>query len=124
MITTAITPQLIVHTASDETGLVQVTAAMQFWYGHPDFDPDRPVLWDMRAATDTLPDEDVEAWSESNSSQINERRPGCKTAWVFPNSTAAEFAVDVLGAHDWRHKVRIFNNDIEAARAWLLSTIR
>ena len=40
------------------------------------------------------------------------------------NSELAEFAVDLLGASDWQHRVRIFNDDMEAAVAWLTSTIK
>ena len=124
MITTAVTPQLVTHTASGETTLAQVTEAMQGWYDDPEFDPDRPVLWDLRQASGTLPEADMDLWAEANRSVINELRSGRKTAWVLPTPEAAEFVVNVLGAYDWRHKVRIFNNDVEAAVAWLTSTIK
>jgi hypothetical protein len=124
VITTDIALQQVTHTATGETTLTQVTEAMQRWYDHPDFDPDRPVLWDLREADLSPPKEDLAAWAEHNRAVINALRPGRKTAWVFPSPEAAEFAVDMLGAFDWAHRVRIFNNDIEAAAAWLESTIR
>lgn len=124
VITTAITPRQVTHTASGATTLTQVTEAMERWYNHPEFDPDRPVLWDLRHAGLSAPEEDLDAWVEANRSVINELRAGRKTAWVFPSPEAADFAVDMLSAHDWQHKVRFFNNDIEAAVAWLNSTIR
>lgn len=124
MITTAITPQQVTHTATGDTTLTQVSEAMEGWYGHPEFDPDRPVLWDLRQAEFSNPEEDLGAWAEANRSIINARRAGRKTAWVFPSPEATEFAVDMLSEYDWQHKVRFFNNDIEAAVAWLKSTIR
>jgi hypothetical protein len=123
VIKTDITPELVIHTAARQTMLSQVTEAMEAWYGHPDFDPQRPVLWDMREAEGTLPDQDQDAWSDYNRSQVNRQRPGCKTAWVFGDPRVAEFAVELLGAHHWQHRVRIFHNDMEAAQAWLTSSI-
>ena len=55
---------------------------------------------------------------------IGARRAGRKTAWVFGDSRLATAAVDLLDAHEWQHKVRIYHNDYEAAEAWLTSTIR
>ena len=124
MISTAISSQLVIHTAADTTGLAQMTDAMQSWYRHPEFEPALPVLWDFRDAILSAPTEDVDAWSDNNRAVVNPLRAGKKTALVFGDSASAEFAVNLLGAHDWQHKVRIFNDDIEAARAWLLSTIR
>jgi hypothetical protein len=124
VITTDITPQQVTHTASGETTLAQVTLAMQGWYDHAEFDPDKPVLWDARKAEMTLPDVEIEAWSETNRAIINEFRAGRKTAWVFGSAEAAEFVVNVLAASDFQHRVRIFNNDMEAATAWLTSTIK
>lgn len=124
MISTAISSQLVVHTAVEESGLTQMTEAMERWYQHPEFEADLPVLWDFRAATVSAQDEDVDVWSKTNSTTVNALRAGRKTALVFGDPDSTEFAVNLLGAYDWQHKVRIFNNDIEAARAWLLSTIR
>jgi hypothetical protein len=97
---------------------------MQNWYDNPEFDPDTPVLWDLRQAEVTIREEELDSWANTNRDIINEQRAGRKTAWVFRTPEAAEFAVDLLGAYDWQHKVRIFNNDIEAAVAWVTSTIR
>ena len=124
MISTEITDHLVSHTAAGASGFEEVTTSMEAWYTHPDFDPDRPILWDFRSAELALPDVDIAEWSERNRRAINEIRKGRKTAWVFGNSRAAEIAVDILGAFDWQHRVRIFNDDIEAAQAWLTSTIR
>lgn len=124
VITTAITPQRVTHTATGHTTLTQVTEAMQRWYDDPEFDPDRPVLWDLRAVEVSFPEGGLDTWAETNRAIINRLRAGRKTAWVFPTPEATGFAVDVLSAYDWQHKVRFFNNDIEAAVAWLDSTIR
>ena len=125
MITTEVTPQEVVHTASGETTLAQVTDAMNRWYSAADFDPEKPVLWDLRAATlGQATAEDIESWTTTSQQIINENRPGRKTAWIFGNVEALQVAVDLLGEHDWQHRVRFFNNDMEAARAWLHSTIR
>jgi len=124
VISTNITPELVTHSAVGETTLTQVTEAMRGWYSHPEFDPGTPILWDVREATMGLPDDDLEAWSDSNRPVINELRSGRKTAWVFSDPEAAEFTSNLLAAHDWQHKVRIFNDDIEAAKAWLASTIK
>ncbi|MGD8830303.1 MAG: hypothetical protein PVF57_06835 [Pseudomonadales bacterium] len=124
VISTEITPKLVVHTAAGDTDLGQVTEATRAWYDSPDFDPDLPVLWDLRAATFRQPVEDVSEWSESNRTLVNAQRAGRKTAWVFPNPKAAEFAVELLTRYDFHHRVRIFHNDMEAAISWLTSTIR
>ncbi len=129
MISTAIASDIVIHTAVEDVSLPQITEAMQGWYQHEDFDPDRPVLWDLRAVTmdlerDGISPESVARWSEENRAVINAERAGRKTAWVFGETGTADLAVELLGAYDWQHKVRIFANDMEAARAWLFSTIR
>ena len=115
---------MVVHTASGPTTLEQVTEAMQSWFSHADFNPATPVLWDLRKAEVQMPQTDVAEWSSRNAALIGEKRPGQKSAWVFGSARVADFAVEVLGARDWQNRVRIFNNDIEAANAWLTSTIR
>ena len=120
---------MIVHTGRDDVSLPQITEAMQAWYESDEFDPDLPVLWDLRdinldLSRAQLPQTDLSDWSSHNLALINAQRAGRKTAWVFGNSSVADFAVDLLGASDWQHRVRIFNNDMEAAVAWLTSTIR
>ena len=129
MITSAIKPDMIVHTGKDDVTLPQITEAMQAWYRHEQFDPDLPVLWDLRNINPDLsriqlPQTELSDWSSYNLSIINAQRAGRKTAWVFSSTEIAEFAVDLLGASDWQHKVRIFNDDMEAALAWLTSTIK
>lgn len=125
MISTAITPKLVIHTAAGRTDLPEITRAMTAWYDSADFDPDLPVLWDLRAATFERPAEDlVAAWSESNRTVINARRPGRKTAWVMPDPEIAAFAVELLTRSDFLHRVRIFHGDMEAATSWLTSSIR
>jgi hypothetical protein len=125
VITTDVTPQEVVHTATGETTLAQVTDAMNRWYSADDFDPDIPVLWDLRSARlGQATTGDVEAWTESSQQVINQNRAGRKTAWVFGSVEALQVAVELLGEHDWQHRVRFFNDDMEAARVWLHSTIR
>jgi hypothetical protein len=129
VITTAIKPGMIVHTGRDDVSLPQITEAMQSWYRHPEFDPELPVLWDLRTIDLTLsraqlPETDLSEWSSQMLPLTNAARAGRKTAWVFGSAAVAEFAVELLGASDWQHKVRIFNDDIEAAVSWLTSTIR
>lgn len=124
VISTHIDPAMVVHTAAGRTTLDQVTDAMRAWYQNPQFDAEVPVLWDMRAAEFSAPDRDVNVWSEENLAEINAHRPGRKTAWVLADTAVTEFLVDVLSAHDFQHRVRVFHNDIDAARAWLRSTIR
>jgi hypothetical protein len=129
VITTDIQSTMIVHTGRDDVSLPQITEAMQAWYRHPDFDPDLPILWDLRAINldltqAQLPETDLSDWSSHNLAIINSERPGRKTAWVFGSAELADFAVDLLGASDWLHKVRIYHNDMDAALAFLTSTIR
>lgn len=125
MISTDITPKLVIHTAVGKTQLNDITRAMNAWYEDADFDPDLPVLWDMRAASFERPGEDlVASWSEANRTVINARRPGRKTAWVLPDTAVTEFAVEVLTRADFHHRVRIFHHDMEAAVSWLTSSIR
>lgn len=120
---------MVVHTGADDVSLPQITEAMQAWYAHERFNPDLPILWDLRTINldltqAQLPETDLADWSDKNLAMINAERSGRKTAWVFGDAAAAEFAVDLLGASDWQHKVRIFNDDMEAASAWLTSTIK
>ena len=129
MISSSINPDMVVHTGKDDVTLPQITEAMQGWYESDTFDPDLPILWDLRNInTDLteaqLPETDLAAWSSQNLTLTNAQRAGRKTAWVFGSASMADFAVDLLGASDWQHKVRIFHNDMEAAVAWLTSTIR
>ena len=129
MITSTIKSDMIVHIGKDDVSLPQITEAMQAWYDSADFDAELPVLWDLRnidldTSQAQLPKTDLSDWSSHNLALINAQRAGRKTAWVFGSASVAEFAVEVLGASDWQHKVRIFHNDMEAAVAWLTSTIR
>ena len=129
MISTDVKTDMIVHTGKDDVTLPQITEAMQAWYENEQFDPDLPVLWDLRTISmdiseAQLPETEIADWSSRNLTIVNAQRAGRKTAWVFGSDSLAEFAVDLLGASDWQRKVRIFNNDIEAAIAWLTSTIR
>ena len=129
MISTSIQPDMVVHTGTGGVSLPQITEATQTWYSSPDFDPDLPVLWDLRGidldmTQAQLPQTDLSDWSSENLTIINAQRAGRKTAWVFGSASMADFAVDLLGASDWQHKVRIFHNDMEAAVAFLTSTIR
>ena len=124
MISTEISAQLVLHTASGTITLDDVSQAMHRWFDHRDFDSSTPVLWDVREADIEAPEDQLEAWSSANATLVSEKRAGQKTAWVFGDARLAELAVDVLGAHDWQHRVRIFNDDMEAATAWVKSTIR
>ncbi len=124
MFTTDLNDILVIHTADSAVTLDDIARAMQGWFEHPDFDPEKPVLWDLRRATLAISVDDLDAWSEKMVRVANRFRSGRKSAWVFPTAEAADVAVDVLGSHDWQNRVRIFQNDYEAARAWLTSIIR
>ena len=115
---------VVIHTGSGRVSLDDILATMQSWFTNANFDPAVPVLWDLREAViDTVPEE-LAQWSETMLSAINENRAGQKTAWVLPTSEIAQAAVDLLSSHDFRNKVRIYQNDREAAEAWLTTTIR
>ena len=124
VISTDFAATMVVHRAAGRIDPTDVTEAMRRWYNDPGFDPDVPVLWDMRNAEFSGPPQDLTDWVAENMTEINARRPGRKTAWVLSNSDATAFLVDLLSDHDWKHRVRVFQDDIEAARAWLTSTIR
>jgi len=115
---------LVVHTGSGRISLDDILSTMRSWFDHPDFEPAVPVLWDLREAViDARPDE-LARWGETMLDATNENRAGHKTAWVLPTSEIAQAAVDLLSSHDFRNKVRIYQNDREAALAWLTTTIR
>ena len=124
MLTTRITDKLVVHTGTSKLMLEDITRTMQRWFDDPDFDSDRPILWDLRQATIAAPVGDIAQWAAENMAMIGARRAGRKTAWVFGDPELAAAAVDLLGAYEWQHKVRIYHNDCEAATAWLTSTIK
>ena len=124
VLTTRISDKLVVHTGTSTLSLDDITQTMRAWFEDPAFDSEKPVLWDLRQATIDLSGEDIAAWAEENVELISARRTGRKTAWVFGDPDLAAAAVDLLGAYEWQHKVRIYHNDWEAATAWLTSTIR
>ena len=124
MLDSTFTPTLVIHTGTDDVHLADILATMRRWFADPQFDAGKPVLWDLRnAVIDTTPD-DMAQWVESMLTATNDNRAGQKTAWVLPNSDVAQMAVDLLSSYDFRNKVRIYQNDIEAAEAWLTTTIR
>lgn len=124
MLTTTRTDQLLIHTAASILTLAEITRAMQGWYEDAAFDAELPVLWDLRGATVDPDAEDLSAWVRESLQLIGAHRVGQKTAWVFGDAALAATAVDLLSAYEWRHRVRIYHNDREAAEAWLTSTIR
>lgn len=123
MLTTTRTDRILVHSGHSILTLADITRAMQRWYEDAAFDAALPVLWDLREATIDPSTDNLAAWATENLSLIGARRYGQKTAWVFGDAGLAAWAVDLLGAHEWRHRVRIYYNDREAAEAWLTTTI-
>lgn len=124
MFKTEISDTLVIHTARAAVTLDDIFATMQVWYQHPDFDPERPVLWDLRNAEVEADEAGISAWAEAMRQAVNPVRAGRKTAWVLPTSEIAQFAVDLLSSYDFQNRVRIYQNDYEAAYAWLTTTIR
>lgn len=124
MFETQISNALVIHTGANRISLEDILETMRGWYAHPDFDADRPVLWDLSAATIEATEEQIAAWAEAMLTATNENRAGRKTAWVLPTSDIARMAVDLLSSYDFQNKVRIYQNDREAAEAWLTTTIR
>ena len=114
---------IVVHTGSGRVALEDILATMQTWFARADFDPAVPVLWDLREAVIDADPEELSQWGLAMLSATNENRAGQKTAWVLPTSEIAQAAVDLLSSHDFRNKVRIYQNDREAAEAWLTTTI-
>lgn len=119
VLTTTHTDRLLVHTGRSTLTLADITLAMQRWYEDAAFDAELPILWDMREATIDQRIDDLAVWVTHNLTMIGARRAGRKTAWVFGDASLAAAAVDLLDAHKWQHKVRIYHNDYEAAQAWL-----
>ncbi len=97
---------------------------MRGWFDHPDFNPEIPVLWDFRFAEVDLSAAAIEQLADRLLDLTNDNRPGYKTAWLFGSSIAAQVAVELLGRYDWQNRVRIFQNDYDAAAAWLTSIIK
>ena len=124
MFSTVITDRLVVHTGEDTITLEDITRTMHGWYDSAQFDPTKPILWDLRAAVFAPDLGDVARWSEENLVLILEKRAGEKTAWVFGDPDIAEQAVDLLGAYDWKNRVRMYHDDYDAAESWLTSTIK
>ncbi len=124
MFRTEINDSLVIHTAEASVSLEDIFTTMQSWFSNPDFDPSKPVLWDLRAAQLSATEGEITSWAKSMQKATNEYRAGRKTAWVLPTSEIAQFAVDLLSSYDFQNKVRIYQNDLEAARAWLTTSIR
>lgn len=124
MLESQFTATLVIHTGSGEVHLADILDTMQRWFADPQFDPQKPVLWDLRTAEIASTQEEMGEWAKSMLTATNENRPGQKTAWVLPTSDIAQAAVDLLSSYDFQNKVRIYQNDIEAAEAWLTTTIR
>ena len=124
MLESQLNPSVVVHTGSGRVSLDDILATMQSWFTSSDFDPAVPVLWDLREAVIDAGPEELAEWGKTMLSATNENRAGQKTAWVLPTSEIAQAAVDLLSSHDFRNKVRIYQNDREAAEAWLTTTIR
>lgn len=124
MFSTNITDRLVIHTADSAVTVDGILAAMRGWFDHSDFNPEIPVLWDFRIAEFDLSSAAIEQLADRLLELTNEKRPGYKTAWVFGSSIAAQVAVELLGKYDWQNKVRIFQNDYDAAAAWLASIIK
>jgi len=121
---TAISDTLVIHTAHDAVTLDDIFATMKAWFDHVNFDPEKPVLWDLREASFDATQREISGWAESMLEATNRARAGRKTAWVLPTSEIAQFAVDLVSSYDFKNRVRIYQNDYEAAHAWLTTTIR
>jgi hypothetical protein len=124
MLETQFDTSLVIHTGSGRVRLDDILASMQTWFADSNFDPEVPVLWDLRDCVVDAGPEALAQWGETMLSATNENRAGHKTAWVLPTSDIAQAAVDLLSSHDFRNKVRIYQNDRDAAEAWLTTTIR
>lgn len=124
MFKTHISENLVIHTGVSKVTLDEILTTMRAWFSNPEFDPDKPVLWDLREAQLEPSVEQLEAWGQSMVKFTNENRAGRKTAWVLPTSAVAQTAVDLLSTYNAQNKVRIYHNDFEAAHSWLTTTIR
>ena len=124
MFSTSITNRLVIHTGDAEITVEDIGVTWRGWYDHADFNPDTPVLWDLRHAEINITETAAVELLEQLLELTNQKRSGRKTAWVFGTATATEFAVESLGDQDWQNKVRIYQDDYAAAEAWLTSTIR
>lgn len=124
MFKTEISDSLVIHKGEARVTLDDMFSTTRTWFQHPDFDPDRPVLWDLRKANIEADEADVSAWANSLREAVNPVRAGRKTALVLPTSEIAQFAVDLLSTYDFQSRVRVYQNDYEAAYAWLTTTIR
>ena len=124
MFSTSITTKLVIHTGDAEITVEDIAVTWHGWYDHADFNPDTPVLWDLRHADINISETAAVELLEQLLELTNEKRSGRKTAWVFGTATATEFAVESLGKQDWQNKVRIYQDDYDAAEAWLTSTIK
>lgn len=124
MLTTHISKRLVIHTGESNVSLTDILSTMRAWFASPEFNPDLPVLWDLRQAELERSDEQLESWGQAMVRFTNEHRAGRKTAWVLPSSALAQTAVDLLSSYRADNKVRIYHNDVEAAQSWLTTTIR
>ncbi len=124
MFSTTITDKLVIHTSDSAVTVDGIVSAMRGWFDHSDFNPETPVLWDFRFAEFDLASAAIEELADRLLELTNEKRSGYKTAWLFGSSIPAQVAVELLSKYDWQNRVRIFQNDYEAAVAWLTSIIK
>ncbi len=90
------------------------------WYQHPQFTPEKPVLWDLRGAFLDFSLAELLTQHRSSIDRVNRDRPGGKTAWLVSSSIARVIIHEVITNVFWAADWRVFDNTPDSARAWLL----
>ncbi len=111
--------QVMIHTGSGDVSMEDVLVATKGWFSHAAFDPEYPVIWDIRDAFLDLTIEDLRRVYALVRDALPTKRTGGKTAWVH-TSGLVRAMIDVLADEfDWGSQWRTFMS-VEEAVSWCL----
>ena len=122
MITSHYDPKqrLMVHTADVELTVTDILSATAHWFGHPSFDAQAPVIWNLGKVRMGLSLEEMRVVYGSVRGAVSEKRTGGKTAWVHQSSLVRSVITLVHGEFDWGSEWQTFDQ-LADAQTWCIS---
>ncbi|MEQ8861467.1 MAG: hypothetical protein RIC56_22715 [Pseudomonadales bacterium] len=96
-----------------------VAAAFHHWFEHPEFDPDLPVLWDLRGQFIQASVADIGKLHQITSALTDRRRAsGGRSAIIAATQTAGRALAGVTTNPNFVASIRVFQSEADAL-AWL-----